>query len=57
MGESSAPHRRRRRGRLVRYTDDFVMMVNGRGEDVEVHLPALRLQVATVLAALGLRLS
>jgi hypothetical protein len=31
------------------------MMVNGRGEDVEVHLPALRLQIATVLAPLGLR--
>ncbi|GAA2436412.1 hypothetical protein GCM10010191_58970 [Actinomadura vinacea] len=60
MGDSSARHRRRRGGpptnRLVRYTHDFAMMVNGRGEDVEVQLPA-RLQVATVLAPLGLRLS
>ncbi|MHA6795348.1 group II intron reverse transcriptase/maturase [Pseudonocardia bannensis] len=60
MGDSSARHRRRRRGlptyRLVRYADDFVVMVNGRG-DVEAHLQALRLQVAAVLAPLGLRLS
>src|SRR6185312_2359161 len=57
MGDSSARHRRRRRGqatyRLVRYADDFVVMVNGTGE----HARALREEVAAVLAPLGLRLS
>ncbi|HEY0813522.1 MAG TPA: group II intron reverse transcriptase/maturase [Pseudonocardia sp.] len=57
MGDSSARHRRRRRGqatyRLVRYADDFVVMVNGTGE----HAQALREEVAVVLAPLGLRLS
>ena len=57
MGDSSARHRRRRRGlatyRLVRYADDFVVMVNGSGE----HAEALREEVSAVLAPLGLRLS
>jgi RNA-directed DNA polymerase len=39
--------------RLVRYADDFVILVNG-GED---HAHALRKDVAHVLARLGLRLS
>jgi len=57
MGDSSARHRRRRKGlatyRLVRYADDFVVMVNGTGEHAEV----LRDEVASVLAPIGLRLS
>ncbi len=57
MGDSSARHRRRRRGlatyRLVRYADDFVVMVNGTRE----HAGALREEVAAVLAPLGLRLA
>src|SRR5690348_17266705 len=48
---------RRRHGlpnwRIVRYADDFVVMVNGTVDDVE----ALREEVAHVLAPLGLRLS
>ncbi len=39
--------------RLVRYADDFVVMVYGSREDAE----ALREQIAGVLATLGLRLS
>jgi RNA-directed DNA polymerase len=39
--------------RLVRYADDFVVMVNGTGE----HAEALREEVSAVLAPLGLRLS
>jgi RNA-directed DNA polymerase len=57
MGDSSARHRRRRRGlatyRLVRYADDFVVMVNGTGE----HAEALREEMSAVLTPLGLRLS
>ena len=57
MEDSSARHRRLRRGlatyRLVRYADDFVVMVNGTGE----HARALREEVAAVVAPLGLRLS
>ncbi|MFJ2723111.1 group II intron reverse transcriptase/maturase [Streptomyces sp. NPDC087437] len=49
--------RRRHRGlptwRLVRYADDFVIMVHGTREHVE----ALREQVSTVLAPMGLVLS
>lgn len=49
--------RRRRRGqpiyRLVRYADDFVVMVSGTRE----HAEALREQTADLLAPLGLRLS
>ena len=49
--------RRRRHGqpvyRLVRYADDFVVVVSGRRE----HAEALRKQTTDVLAPLGLRLS
>jgi RNA-directed DNA polymerase len=49
--------RRRAKGlptwRIVRYADDFVVLVNGTREDTE----ALREQVTGVLAGLGLRLS
>ncbi|MFG2394519.1 group II intron reverse transcriptase/maturase [Streptomyces lavendulae] len=49
--------RRKRRGlgawRIVRYADDFVVMVNGSQEHVE----ALRAEVQDVLDPLGLRLS
>ncbi len=57
MGDSSARHRRRRRGeatyRLVRYADDFVILVHG----TQAHAEALRDQAAAVLAPMGLRLS
>jgi len=50
-------YRRRRAGdpvtRLVRYADDFVIMVSGTRQDAET----LRDQVSTVLAPIGLRLS
>ncbi|MEV0382816.1 group II intron reverse transcriptase/maturase [Nonomuraea sp. NPDC050643] len=59
-GTMSTPARRvhrRRKGlpnwRLVRYADDFVILVHGTGDDVH----ALREEVAEVLARLGLRLS
>jgi RNA-directed DNA polymerase len=59
-GELSTSHRRERRRarglpswRLVRYADDFVVMVNGTRADTE----ALREEVAGVLAPMGLRLS
>ncbi len=39
--------------RVIRYADDFAVLVNGSGQDAE----ALREQIATVLATLGLRLS
>ncbi len=49
--------RRRRHGlpvyRLVRYADDFVVLVSGTGE----HAEAMRRQVADVLTQVGLRLS
>jgi transposase len=49
--------RRRRHGeatyRLIRYADDFVVMVHG----TEAHASALRDEVATVLSTMGLRLS
>lgn len=49
--------KRRREGtpicRLVRYADDFVVMVAGTRDDAE----ALRDEIATVLASVGLRLS
>jgi RNA-directed DNA polymerase len=49
--------RRRRHGlpnyRLVRYADDFVVMVSG----TEAHAKALKAEVAQVLAPMGLRLS
>jgi RNA-directed DNA polymerase len=50
-------HRRRQRGeatwRLVRYADDFVVMVAGS----KAHAEALREEVAAVLAPMGLRLA
>jgi RNA-directed DNA polymerase len=57
MGDSSARHRRRRRGeatyRLVRYADDFVVLVHGSN----AHAEQLRDEAAAVLAPMGLRLS
>jgi RNA-directed DNA polymerase len=57
MGSRRERENRRRRGlgtwRLVRYADDFVVMVHGTREHVE----DLREEVDTVLAAAGLRLS
>ena len=48
---------RRRKGlpnwRVVRYADDFAVLVNGSGHDAE----ALREEIAGVLTRLGLRLS
>jgi RNA-directed DNA polymerase len=59
-GTMSTPRRRARRRakglpnwRIVRYADDFVVLVHGNGADVET----LREEVADVLAPLGLRLS
>jgi RNA-directed DNA polymerase len=59
-GAMSSPRRRARRRakglpnwRIVRYADDFVILVHGTRDDVE----ALREDVADVLAPLGLRLS
>ncbi|MDP9444013.1 MAG: group II intron reverse transcriptase/maturase, partial [Actinomycetota bacterium] len=57
MGTESRRARRRRKGlgtwRLVRYADDFVVLVNGTRGNVE----ALQAEVAAVLAPMGLRLS
>jgi RNA-directed DNA polymerase len=54
---SSQRQQRRRRGqatyRLVRYADDFLLVVSGTRE----HAEALREEVAAVLAPMGLRLS
>jgi RNA-directed DNA polymerase len=56
-GDSSARHRRRAKGkptyRLVRYADDFVVLVKG----TRAHVEALREETAAVLRAMGLRLS
>jgi len=59
-GTMSTPSRRARRRakglpnwRIVRYADDFVVLVHGTRDDVE----ALREDIATVLEPLGLRLS
>ena len=60
-GQASAPpwarERRRRQGRpnyrIVRYADDFVVLVAGTRQ----HAEALKEQVAAVLATIGLRLS
>ena len=60
-GQASAPswvrERRRRQGlpnyRIVRYADDFVVLVAGTRQ----HAEALQEQVAAVLATIGLRLS
>ncbi|CCH79824.1 hypothetical protein BN12_60030 [Nostocoides japonicum T1-X7] len=57
MATSSIRARRRRGGqanwRVVRYADDFVVLVHGTRDDVE----ALREDIADVLQPLGLRLS
>jgi RNA-directed DNA polymerase len=57
MGTSWARTKRRRKGlanvRLIRYCDDFVVMVHGSLADAE----GLRAEVAAVLAPLGLRLA
>jgi RNA-directed DNA polymerase len=57
VGPSHARERRRRKGlanyRLIRYADDFVVMVAGTRADAA----SLREEVAVVLAAMGLRLS
>src|SRR4029450_4717458 len=60
-GQASAPwwvrERRRRQGlpnyRIVRYADDFVVLVAGTRDDTET----VREQVTVVLATIGLRLS
>jgi RNA-directed DNA polymerase len=57
MDTSSQRLRRRRKGlgtwRLIRYADDFVVMVHGTRENAE----SLKTQVAAVIAPLGLRLA
>jgi RNA-directed DNA polymerase len=57
MDRTSRRHARRAHGlptwRIVRYADDFVVLVHGQQADVQT----LRENVATVLAPLGLRLS
>ncbi len=57
MGSVARRHTRRRNGlgtwRLVRYADDFVVMVSGTRANAE----QLRAEVAAVLAPMGLRLS
>jgi len=57
LGPSWTRAKHRRAGvpamRIVRYADDFVVMVNGTQGDAE----ALRQEVTTVLAPMGLRLS
>jgi RNA-directed DNA polymerase len=57
MGDSSARYRRRKKGlatyRIVRYADDFVVLVKG----TRSHAEDLREEVATVLRPMGLRLS
>ena len=57
MGDFNTRRKRRRHGlpnyRLVRYADDFVVVVDGTEADTE----GLREEVAAVLAPMGLRLS
>jgi RNA-directed DNA polymerase len=57
MGDPALRKRRRRRGqpnwRLVRYADDFVVMVHGERH----HAEAMRERIAAVLARIGLVLS
>lgn len=57
MGTTYRRHRRRFNGlpnwRIVRYADDFVVLVHGQRDDVE----AVREDLADVLGSLGLRLS
>jgi RNA-directed DNA polymerase len=57
MGTEDIRRARRRRGlatwRIIRYADDFVVMVNGSRD----HAEALHEEIAQVIAPLGLRLS
>lgn len=57
MGTTYRRHARRKKGlptwRIIRYADDFVVLVHGQRADVE----ALREDLADVLGPLGLRLS
>jgi RNA-directed DNA polymerase len=57
MGDFNARHRRRSKGlatyRLIRYADDFVVVVSG----TRAHAEGLRAEVAAVLSPMGLRLS
>jgi Reverse transcriptase (RNA-dependent DNA polymerase) len=57
MSDHNTRYRRRRKGlanwRLIRYADDWVVMVAGTRADTE----ALREEIAAVLAPMGLRLS
>lgn len=57
MGDGNQRHRRRKRGeatyRLIRYADDFVLVVKGERH----HAHALLDEVAQVIAPLGLRLA
>ena len=57
MGTEWQRGKRRKQGlgtwRLIRYSDNFVVMVNGSRR----HAEALRAEVAAVLAPLGLRLA
>ena len=57
MGSDGQRRKRRRNGqgnwKIIRYADDFVLMVHGERR----HAEALREEVAAVLAPLGLRLS
>lgn len=57
MDTEDRRRRRRRKGsgtwRIIRYADDFVVMVNGSRE----HAEALREDIARVVATMGLRLS
>jgi len=57
MGSGAVRTRRRRHGeanyRLVRYADDFVVLVSG----AQAHAEALKANIAAVLSTVGLRLS
>jgi len=57
MGSDAVRSRRRRHGeanyRLVRYADDFVVLVSG----AQAHAEALKANIAAVLSTVGLRLS
>jgi RNA-directed DNA polymerase len=57
MGDFTSRRKRRRHGlanyRIIRYADDFVVLVDGTKDDAE----ALRVKVAVVLRPIGLRLS
>ena len=57
MGDATQRYRHRKRGggtwRLIRYADDFVVMVFGARE----HAEALKAEAAQMLAPIGLRLS